>query len=60
MYASTPEITTATALGHKGMEMPLAMTSHVNTMRRRCATAISEKISIAIVVKGFMLGLYSP
>jgi hypothetical protein len=60
MYASTPEITAATALGHKGMEMPLAMTSHVNTRRRRCATAISEKISIAIVVKVFMLGLYSP
>jgi hypothetical protein len=60
MYARTPKITAATALGHKGMEMPLAMTSHLNTMRKRCASAIREQISMAMVVKGFMLGLYYP
>jgi hypothetical protein len=60
MYASPPEITAAIALTHKGMEMPLTITSAQKKKRRRCAHAINEKTTIAMIVKGFMFVLYSP
>jgi hypothetical protein len=60
MHARTPKITTAIALGHKGMLMPLTITVAQAKMRRRCASAISEKITIAVVVKNFMRNIPIP
>jgi len=60
MYASTPKITDATALTHKGMEMPLIITSVQKMMRSRCANAINKKITNATIVKGFIFACFYP